>query len=330
MENGIISRTLHSRNFILLMINVLMFALFAVMRTETFLTWNNIKAIFSLMTYELLVAVGMTVVLILGGIDLSVGSQIALLSIVIALPLRGGSAVFPALLLGFIVALALGMFNGVMIKKFNIAPFLVTLGMMSIARGIATVVTQGQFISFVNVNPAFTAFGRAEIPLFYFNGQVNSVPVLLLCALALTIVLGVLLKKWHPLHRMFFVGQNATAAKYSGLNTTAISIGGYVLCAFFCYIAAVFMTASNRMGFANYGSGMEMRAIAAAIVGGASMEGGYGSMLGTFLGVTMLSLLNNGFIMLGGSPNWQQASTGLILLLAVAVDALINRKSKRG
>lgn len=318
---------LTARTMVLFLVNLLIFAILAALRPKAFLDWMNFKAVFSLMVYDLLLAGGMTYVLILGGIDLSVGSVMALVSVVIALSLKSGHMLPLSLALGLATALLCGLFNGIAVARFRIAPFLITLATMSIARGLATVTTTGQYVSFRN--PLFIWFGRWQLPFYTGDNAIYSIPVILLVVLAILAVFDLLIKKWRPLNQAFYIGTNREAAALSGIPVNRTIIAGYLICALFCFIAAAFMTANNRIGYANYGIGAEMRAIAAAIVGGCSMAGGSGSLIGTFLGVTMLALIGNGFILLNGSPNWQQAATGVILILAVAADALINRNKRK-
>ena len=315
-------RHFKQREMVLVLINVIIFAVIGIARPTAFLNWLNIKAILSLMSYDLLLAVGITVVLILRGIDLSIGSVLALTSVIMALMMRADMPVVLALFAGLALAVTCGLLNGILIARLQLLPFLVTLGMMSLARGLATVMTSGQYISFPNTAEWFIAFGRAEIPFWKTETMTYGFPVPLLIALIVVSVFGYFLMNWKPLRQMFFVGQNAEAGKLAGLNVVRITVMGYVICALFVWLASVLMISSNRIGYANYGIQSEMRAIAAAVVGGASFFGGSGSIPGTFLGVLMLALIGNGFILLAGDPNWQQATTGLVLILAVAVDAI--------
>ncbi len=154
---------LASRQFFLVLINLAIFLALTVLRPDAFPSWTNLKAVLSLMSYDLLIAIAMTIVLIVRGIDLSVGSVLALSSVTMALLMRGGTPVVPALLAGLTVALLCGLVNGLLVAVVGILPFLVTLGMMSVARGVATVLTTGQYISFPNAAPWFTQFGRYEI-----------------------------------------------------------------------------------------------------------------------------------------------------------------------
>jgi ribose/xylose/arabinose/galactoside ABC-type transport system permease subunit len=321
-------RTVVSRELLLFAINALIFVSLAILKPTSFFNWTNIKAVLSLMTYDLLLAVAMTVVLIARGLDLSLGAVVALTSVVMALMMRDGVPVVPSLAAGLAVALACGAVNGLLITKAGVLPFLATLGMLSIARGVATVMTTGQYISFPTAAPWFVAFGRSEFHL-EIGGQVYGLPIPLLIVLGILIVFAFLLAQWVPLHRIFFVGENPEAARLSGINVDRLTLAAYLIAAAFVWLTAVLMTSANRIGYANYAIGAELRALAAAVVGGASMAGGVGSILGTFLGVLMLALIGNGFVLLNGNPNWQQASIGLVLIAAVGLDALRTYRQRR-
>ena len=310
-----------SRQFWLFLINAVVILILGVLRPETFLSWINFKAILSLMSYDLLLAVAMTVVLIVRGIDLSVGAVLALSSVIIALLLKDGYSVFVAGGGGLLVALLCGYINGFLVVRVGILPFLVTLAMMISARGIATVLTTGQYISFPAAPRWFSKFARHEYVL-QIGDSAYGVPMLLIVTFVITLVFGYLLQNWIPLRRLFFIGQSPEAAKLSGMKTERSIIACYVIAGFFVWVAAFLMTSANKIGYANYGITAEMRAIAAAVIGGASFFGGAGSILGTFFGVLLLALIGNGFILLNGDPNWQQATVGGVLILAVAIDAM--------
>jgi ribose/xylose/arabinose/galactoside ABC-type transport system permease subunit len=313
-----------SRQFLLVLINLAIFLTLAALRPAAFPSWTNLKAVLSLMSYDLLIAIAMTIVLIVRGIDLSVGSVLALSSVTMALLMRGGTPVAPALVAGLAVALLCGLINGLLVAVVGILPFLVTLGMMSVARGIATVLTTGQYISFPTAAPWFTQFGRYE---FRISGY--GLPVTLLVGIALVVITSLLFSLWTPLRSFFFVGESPEAARLSGIRVTRLTIAAYLLSALFVWFTAVLLTSANKIGYANYGVGAELRALAAAVVGGASLAGGAGNVFGTFLGVLMLALIGNGFVMLNGNPNWQQASVGIVLIAAVGIDALRTYRERR-
>jgi ribose transport system permease protein len=319
---------LSSRQTFLVLINVAIFLALTVLRPDAFPAWTNLKAVLSLMSYDLLIAVAMTIVLIVRGIDLSVGSILALSSVTMALLMRADAPVFAALLAGLIVALACGLINGFLVAVVGILPFLVTLGMMSVARGVATVLTTGQYISFPNAAAWFTQFGRYEFQIPN-GGGFYGLPVILIISIATVFITGLLFSRWTPLRSFFFVGESTEAARLSGIKVTRLTIAAYLLSALFVWFTAVLLTSANKIGYANYGIGSEMRALAAAVVGGASLAGGAGNIFGTFLGVLMLALIGNGFVMLNGNPNWQQASVGIVLIVAVGIDALRTYRDRR-
>ncbi|PLW78320.1 ABC transporter permease [Cohaesibacter celericrescens] len=316
-----------SRQFWLLVINAIVVLGLGFLRPDTFLSWINFKAVLSLMSYDLLLAVAMTTVLIVRGLDLSVGAVMALSSVVMALLLREGYPVFPSVFSGLVVALLCGYINGFFIVRVGILPFLVTLAMMITARGVATVLTTGQYISFPLAPRWFSKFARHEF-ILQIGDNHYGFPVLLIITLTVTIIFGYLLSHWVPLRRLFFIGQNPEAAELSGIQTVRYTIAAYVIATFFVWVAALLMTSANKIGYANYGITAEMRAIAAAVIGGASFFGGSGSVLGTFLGVLLLALIGNGFILLNGDPNWQQATIGAVLIIAVAVDAMRTMRTR--
>ncbi len=317
-----------SRQFLLLLINAAIFLALTALRPDAFPSWTNLKAVLSLMSYDLLIAIAMTIALIVRGIDLSVGSVLALSSVTMALLMRAGTPVVPSLLAGLTVALLCGLINGLLTAVVGVLPFLVTLGMMSVARGIATVLTTGQYISFPNAAPWFTQFGRYEFQIPNPVGHYG-LPMTLVIGLALVIITSLLFSYWTPLRSFFFVGESPEAARLSGIKVTRLTIAAYLLSALFVWFTAVLLTSANKIGYANYGIGAELRALAAAVVGGASLAGGAGNIFGTFLGVLMLALIGNGFVMLNGNPNWQQASVGIVLIVAVGIDALRTYRDRR-
>ncbi|AML51839.1 ABC transporter permease [Falsihalocynthiibacter arcticus] len=312
---------LSSRQFWLAALNLGVIAVIGFLRPDTFLSWINFKAILTLMSYDVLLAMAMTVVLIVRGLDLSVGSVLALTSVVLAMLLRDGVPIPIALAISLVSALLCGAVNGFLVVKGRLLPFLVTLGTMTIARGIATVLTTGQYVSFPHATRWFSKFARYEIDI-PIGGSAYGVPVTLLVTLITAISFGFLLWRWAPMRSFFFIGESPDAAALSGIRVERVTFTAYLLSAFFVWIAAVLMTSANKIGYANYGIGSELRALAAAVIGGASLSGGTGSILGTFLGVLLLALIGNGFILLNGDPNWQQATVGAVLIIAVAVDAI--------
>jgi len=283
----------------------------------TFLTASNLVSVGTGMIYDLPIAAGMTFVLIVGGIDLSVGAVLGLTSVITALCLRSGVIVPLAVLAGLTAAAGMGALNGLLVARFNVAPFIVTLGTMSMARGAATVLTSGYFLS--GLPPAFIAIGR---------GQWFGIPHPVFVVLGLLLAFDLLLRRWKPTHDAFYAGQNPAAARLSGINVGRLVFWAYVASAVAAGLSAVFMTSRLAMGYARFGDLAELRAIAAAVLGGASFRGGTGSIVGAALGVLLLAVIMNGFVLLKLSVYWQGVVSGLILVVAMAVDAYRRRRNE--
>lgn len=282
-----------------------------------FLHASNLLSVGTGMIYDLPIAAGMTLVMILGGIDLSVGAVLGLTGVMTALCLRAGAAVPVALLAGFATAGAAGAINGLLVARFNVAPFIVTLGTMSMARGAATVLTSGYFLS--GLPAEYIVIGR---------GQLLGLPFPIYVVILLLVGFDLLLKRWKPLHDAFYAGHNAAAASLSGINVRGLLLAGYLVSALLAGVAAVFMTSRLAMGYARFGELAELRAIAAAVLGGASFSGGTGSILGSALGVLLLAVILNGFVLLKLSVYWQGVVSGGILVVAIAVDAYRRRRNE--
>ena len=285
---------------------------------ELFYARSNIEAIFSNLAYDLLLACGMTFVIILGGVDLSVGAVLALSGIICTLMIQKGINIVLAVGLGILFGGAIGAVNGILVSKANVAPFVATLGSQSICRGACYVLTSGYFVA--GLTDAYTNIGR---------GSLLGVPNKILVSITIMLLLALLSRRFRPLRSMFYVGGNRQAAFISGIPSGLTIILGYMISGLMAGIAAILMTSSLGMGHAGYGISFEMKAISAAVIGGADMHGGAGSFLGTALGVILVALVNNVFIMFNGSPNWSSAISGLMLLAAVAFDALRRRRKPR-
>jgi ribose transport system permease protein len=307
-----------SRESSLFLIILAAFLLLALLKGSIFLSLKNFEGITTGIVYDLLMAAGMTVVLILWGIDLSVGAVLALTSVITAMLLRAGLSVPLSVALGLLCALAAGALNGICVARLKIAPFIVTLAVMSVARGTALVLSSGYFLS-----------GLPESYKYISEGTFIGFPIPYFVVLLVLVILHLLLKNWKFLNQAFYVGTNPQSAVLSGINANLVTFVGYLISSLMAGIAAIFMSSKLAMGFSQFGQLAELRAIAAAVIGGASFTGGSGSILGATLGVILIAIISNGFVLLNGSPNWQQAVSGIILLVAVGVDALRRRREGR-
>lgn len=301
------------REVALLAVIALTAGVLAIVRPE-FLRVSNLVSIGTSITYDLPLAAGMTVVLIVGGIDLSVGAVLALSGIVTTLALQAGVPVPLAIGAGLLIAGLCGAFNGLMVARLRLQPFIVTLGTMSLARGAAVLLTSGYMVS--GLPAGYLAIGRAD-----FLGA----PATVWLVSALLLSMHLLLVRWRPLHDMFYVGQNREAARLAGFRVWHLTAAAYIISALCAALAAIIMTSRLGMGYSRFGELAELRAIAAAVLGGATFSGGSGSIVGATLGVLLLAIILNAFVLLNLSIFWQSFAIGAVLLLAIAVDAARRR-----
>lgn len=313
-----IKLSVNNREGTLIITIAVIFVAMCILKGELFYARSNIEAIFSNLAYDLLLACGMTFVIILGGVDLSVGAVLALAGIICTLMIQKGINIVLAVGMGIFFGGAVGAVNGILVSKANVAPFVATLGSQSICRGTCYVLTSGYFVA--GLTDTYTNIGR---------GSLLGVPNKILVSITIMLLLALLSRRFRPLRSMFYVGGNRQAAFISGIPSGLTIILGYMISGLMAGIAAILMTSSLGMGHAGYGISFEMKAISAAVIGGADMHGGAGSFLGTALGVILVALVNNVFIMFNGSPNWSSAISGLMLLAAVAFDALRRRRKPR-
>lgn len=286
---------------------------------STFLTQNNVYNILRQNASNLFLATGMTMVIILGGIDLSVGSVIALSGCVAAgCVVNMGLPEVAAFLIAILIGAAVGMFNGVVICKTNIPPFIVTLASMNITKGIALVYTQGAPI-------------RCMTDAFKFPGAgyVGPIPTPVILMLIIFVIAVMLVNRTHFGRHIYAVGGNAQAASFSGINVQKVKFWVYTFTGIMAGIAGVVIASRLYSGQPRSGEGAEMDAIAAVVVGGTSMSGGSGRLGGTLIGVLIIGVLNNGLNLMGVDSNWQYIVKGFVILLAVYVDFIRNRKAGR-
>ena len=291
-----------------LLLVIFIISLFLTIYSPAFLTVTNIRSVLMGMSYDLVVSLGMTILLIMGCLDLSVGSNMALTSVVTALLMtRMNFPVFVAVILGLMLSGFVGLINGIFVTKFKINPFIVTLAMMSIARGFARVLTGGYFVTGLPQN--FLFIGRAEF---------LRIPFPVIFSILLVILLNFFLENFSPLFRSFYVGSAPNNAELFGINVSGMIIAGFIICGILSGISAIFMSSRLAMGYSQFGMMVELRALGASIIGGASFSGGKGSIVGTFLGVLLLALVRNFFSITGIPIYWQNVVNGIILIIAVA------------
>ncbi len=290
--------------------------------SHSFLTTDNVFNVLRQISINLCLSLGMTLVILSGGIDLSVGSILALSGAVAAGLLKNGLAIHPlnllvqfmvpgAIVAGALTGAALGWINGACITWLRLPPFVATLGMLSIARGLTMLWTGGFPIT--GLGDAFDFAGTGRL-------WIIPVPVWISAGLVLLFI-GLTLRTRFGRH-LYAVGGNERAAALSGLSVRRIKIMVYTLCGTLAGLAGLLVTARLDSATPNAGIGYELDSIAAVVIGGTSLSGGKGSIAGTVLGCLIIGVLNNGLFLLNVSPFWQQVIKGAVILAAVAVDKI--------
>lgn len=311
----------HSSKFQSLLVLLLMIAAMTAL-SDRFLTAANGWNIMRQISVNLCLSIGMTMVIVAGGIDLSVGSILALAGAITAglikhalpIPWLGVQLDFTvhgAILAGLLAGMFLGWFNGQMITRVRIPPFVATLGMLSIARGLTMLWTKGFPIT--GLGPQFAVIGTSTA---------LGIPVPVWISASLVIVFVVVTKKTRFGRYIYAVGGNERTAKLSGLNVNRIKVAIYTLAGGLSAIAGLIVTSRLDSAQPNAGTSYELDSIAAVVIGGTSLSGGRGSILGTVIGCLIIGVLNSGLVLLDVSPFWQQVVKGGVILLAVAIDRL--------
>lgn len=282
-----------------------------------FLSFSNFRAVAVGMAPTAIIVIGMAILLASGGFDLSVGSVMALSSTVVAMLLLAGLPIPLAVLCGLVLGAGIGVVNGLLVTGLGINPLIATLGTMSIARGIALVLTEGFSVS--SLPQAFGWIGKADIGGF---------PVIVIVTLVLVLVFDLAVRHTRFFRQVYFIGANEKAAMLSGIHVNRVRIIAYALTGVLAALAGVLLASRLMSGTPTAGNGIELQVLAAAVIGGASLRGGEGTILGAFLGVVFVALINNTMTMLAVSIYWQMIVIGSVLVAAVALDMLI--RSKRG
>jgi ribose transport system permease protein len=311
-----LSRLLLQRELFLI-IFILLFGTYASFATPYFLDLNNFKQILIAIALDGIVAVGMAIVLVGGGIDLSVGSIIGFSSAILGLAFGNHFSIPVAVLFALLGGVLVGVVNGTLISYLKINPIITTLAMMGIARS-GTYIVSGGF-SFSSIPDSFKAFAA---------GNVLGIPNSAIVTISSVLVFNFLLLNSSLLRKYFYIGGNESAAYKAGIHVNRYKFLSYVISALFAAVAAVLLVSRLGSTFPHSGLGTELRVISACIIGGCSISGGKGTIWGAFLGVLLLGLINNILVLLNVSVYWQGIVSGIILILAVASDVIINRSSK--
>lgn len=281
-----------------------------------FLTKDNWLSLLLSMANNIIMAVGMMNLMVSGGFDMSIGSTMGLAGGVCAIFLSRGVNPFVSILAGLLAACAMGLFNGLSVAKLGISAFVTTLATQYMGRGLVMVLMNGKTISGLPDN--FKWIGQIKIlgvqlPIWY--------------ALIIMIIGWILLSKSKFLRQNYYIGGNMKAASLSGINVKKMQIVNYTIMGFLAGLAGIIQTARVGTASTTAGDGGEMKVITAVIIGGASMSGGEGSILGAVIGVLLMAIINNAMVLLNVNVYWQTVVTGITLFLAVLID-IIGRRQK--
>lgn len=274
----------------------------------------NVLSMADTLVFEVMITTGMTVALVAGGFDLSVGSVFAASGVTVGFAMAAGWPVWAAILVALAVAAFWGLLNGFAITKIGVNPLLTTLATMGMARGFVFILTEGRVISgFPDefTDPAQLMIGR--------------VSVLVIIALIVVLIADLLLRKNAFLRQLYYIGSNERAARISGINVERARMGVYLSTALLAGAAGILSTAKFSAAIPLMGTGAELKAIAAAVIGGASLYGGEGTVLGGALGLVFLAFIQSVLVLLNVSVYWQGFIAGAVLLIAVSLDVLTHK-----
>lgn len=294
---------------------LLVIMLFFSLTSRFFFTANNLLTIALQSSIIAIIAIGQTFVLITAGIDLSIGSNIAMSGVVASLLMVRGFPIPIAILAALIVGAITGFISGTIISRGELPPFVVTLGAQSIVRGIALVITGGIPVS--GLPKSFQVIG---------NGKFLTIPVPVIITAVLTIVFSLLLSRTKFGNYTYATGSNVEATRLSGIDTKKIITAVYTISGFLAACAGIVMASRISSGQPAGGMGYESLAVASAVIGGTSLSGGEGLIVGTIIGSLVIGVLRNGLNLLNVSQFWQEILIGVVIILAVYADRVKHRK----
>lgn len=297
------------------LIGLILLCLIITFVTPSFLTVANITNVFTQVSVNAIIAVGMTFVILTGGIDLSVGSTLAISGAIAASVIKSTGNVFLAIIAASIVGILVGFVNGFLIAKGKLQAFIATLATMTIFRGLTLVFTNGTPIS--KLPESFLNIGNAKL---------GFIPIPVLITVVVAAISIYVLSQTRFGRYLYALGGNEESAKLSGINTDKIKMLTYVVSGFVSAIAGVIITSRIGSASPNAGTGFELDAIAAVVIGGTSLAGGEGKISGTIIGALIIGILNNGLNLMNVSPFYQSIVKGLVILIAVLLDKKSRKK----
>lgn len=306
-------RMLVERRYLFVLMLLLLVGAFLSLSTNTFLASNNLFNIARACSWIAIAAFGESMVIIIGGIDLSVGAVMALAGLVSALCLQAGLPIPLAIMAGLLSGGVLGWINGILVGRIKLPSYIITLGTMGIARGLAVGLTGGWPVR--DLPHRFNMLGVSDLPVGTW-----AVPLPVLMMLGLTGLVSLLLGQTVLGRYIYTLGSSERALLVSGVNVTQIKVLVYTLCGLLAAIGGLLMTARLGVAAPTAALGYELDIIAAAIIGGTSLFGGQGSILGVLLGTLLMQIARSGVVLLGFPAYWQAVTIGALILIAILLD----------
>ena len=294
--------------------------------SDVFATQQNLFNVTRNFAFVAIIGLGMTAVIITGGIDLSVGAVLALSGMVIGMAMNAGMPFWQAALLALGVALLVGFINGVMIAYVGMPPFVVTLGMLSIARSLAMVLSDNRMVyEFGPDQGQLTTLGGGFVNLGLPFLEAIKIPNPVLFLIAMTVLLGLALRWTRWGRYLFAIGGNEEASNLTGVPVRRIKVSVYMFCSLCAGVAGILEVGWLGTITTGLGQGMELTVIAAAVIGGANLSGGIGTAFGAVVGAALIELIRNSLTLLGISTFWQGTFVGTFIIVAVLFDRLRSR-----
>jgi ribose transport system permease protein len=280
-----------------------------------FATAGNIYRVSRQISFVAIAALGVFTVILTGGIDLSLGSIIGISGVISGLSMAAGVHYLLAILLGLVTGCGVGLINGVLVSYVGITPFIVTLGMLSMARGSIWIITKGWPVE--KIDDRILVLGQ---------GDAFGIPVPVIIMFVVAIIVNFFLRSTVFGRRVYAIGGNEEATRLSGIDVKKIKCLVYGISGLMAAITGIMLVARFNSAQTSSGDGWELDAIAAAVIGGASLQGGAGSVVGVLIGAAIMGVIRNGLVLMKVSAYWQTAIMGLIIILAAVIDRIKNRK----
>ena len=307
----------------ILLLILIMIAVLHLLQPDVFLSWRNVTNIFKQVSWQSMLALGVFMVIVTAGIDLSVGSIIMLSLMGLAIASKAGMPWYVVMLVAPAIGFLCGMFNGIGITLLRMPhPFIMTLGTLYIFRGIGNLISGGVPITGFAEQIRVIGNGKIKLDAFFGEGAREYIPTSLILMIVIFFIFWVFLNHTRIGKWIYAIGGNPGAARAAGINVDRILIVVYTLCGFLAGIGGLILAGRTNSAYPNAGLQSELDAIAACIIGGASFFGGRGTVLGVFAGVMIMGILRNGLNLMDVSSFWQQVLIGSIIVLAVYIDVL--------